>query len=208
MTNQFVIEKHAADLICNLASLWANEVSSNRKPHFVTVAFAHKRLSERWDHTFRLQHKQLTLQMYTLGNLRMDVHTWYNQTYSLLLGNKVVPKSKIQKFMNLLVGSSAVTASEVAIYCDVSHDTAARWLKRADERLKIFNLFTFGNKHYYLCIGTLRLAYDTYLNHFDLPNQVDDTSPMFWELPRIEPDQNGERRITDFKLSPPPKPPF
>lgn len=208
MTNHMLIEKHASDLICNLASLWAREISSSRKAHFVTTVFVHKRMSERWDNPYRLQVKQLPFHEYEVGNLRMDIRHWYNQTFNLLVGNKVVPKTKIHKFMTFLVGSSAVTASEVALHCDVSHDTAARWLNRADEKLEIFNRFTFGNKHYYICIGTLRLAYDAYLNHFELPTLVDDSSPMFWEPPQIEPDENGDRRVTGFKLSRSHEPPF
>lgn len=209
MTNSMMsIQKYSSDAIFNLASLWSREVSSNRKPHFVTTIFVHKRKSERWDNPYRLSGKQLTFQFHEVAHLANDIEDWYYATLRLLQENKVVPKSKIHKFMNFVAGTSALTASEVALYCDVSHDTAARWLNRADQKLNIFNRFTFGNKHYYFCIGTLRLVYETYLRHFDLPTQVDDNTPLFWELPKIEPDQNGDRRITDFKFAAPQEAPF
>ena len=192
----------ASASIFRMASLWADEIGRNRKAHFATVMFLEKRRSEHWNVPFKAQPKTLAFSTAEVIWLRKALLDWFENSCEQLVDNKIVPKGKVRDFVFFVAGSAVVTAAEVASACEVSHDTADRWMRQSFNKLMMFNRFKFGNTYYYLATATWMLIHDVYLNHFQLPKPVVQGFPEYICLPKVQENYSGKRLIREQNQPP------
>lgn len=187
----------ASAAIISMTSVWAREIGRNRRAHFATVMFIAKRRSEQWNPSFTLQPKLLEFSNLERIWLRRALLDWFENTCDLLVTNKIVPKSKVHEFVFFISGSAIVTAPEVASACEVSYDTADRWMRQSFHKSDLFNRFKFGNKYYYLANSTWALIYEAYLNHFKLPKPETEGIPVYIGLPKLTENYHGKILISE-----------
>lgn len=84
----------------------------------------------------------------------------YEATLQTLLQSNFVPGTRASDFAAALTSETAITAHRLEVLCDVSNDTATRWLNKAVtanllRRIKFGKQFVYINLHHFALIQDL-----------------------------------------------------
>lgn len=93
----------------------------------------------------------------------------YENTLQILTESNFVPSTRAADFAAALTGETALSATQLQVLCDVSNDTATRWLNKAVDA-NLLRRIMVGKQYVYINVQHFALIQDLPISLSDIPS--------------------------------------